>query len=179
MIRKIIDIKNPRLRQKSKPVNKIDKQVLGIIADLRDTLTAQKDPEGVGLAAPQIGKNLKVFIINHEGQKRVIINPKIISRSAKNKPHYAKASRGQREILEGCLSLPNYYGPLNRNLSIKIEYLDEKGDKKIEEFKGFLAQIVQHEIDHLNGILFIDRILEQKTPLYKFDKGDWEEVELV
>src|SRR3972149_9534299 len=155
MEKRVLGVKDLRLRKKSQAVGKIDKKVKDLIADLKDTLEAQKNPEGVGLAAPQVGKNLKVFIINHEGQKRVIINPKILSKSKDKRATKKKISR--KEILEGCLSLPNYYGPLNRSLSIKIEYLDEKGDKKVEEFKGFLAQIVQHEIDHLNGILFIAR----------------------
>lgn len=80
--------------------------------------------------------------------------------------------------MEGCLSIPHYYGPLTRKESITIEYLDEKGKKQKEKFEGFDAQIVQHEIDHLNGKLFVDKLLNQKKPLYKFNKeGEWEEVD--
>jgi methionyl-tRNA formyltransferase len=80
--------------------------------------------------------------------------------------------------MEGCLSLPNFYGPLTRSPKIKVEYQNERGEK-IKEFRsGFEAQIIQHEVDHLNGVLFIDRLLEQKKPLFELVNGEWEEVEL-
>lgn len=174
MVQKIISVKSPKLRIKSKKVTKIDKKVKKIIADMKDTLKAQKDPEGVGLAAPQIGQNLRIFLINYEKQKKVIINPKIIKISKEK----GLKEKKEKNLLEGCLSLPHYYGPIKRARKIKIEYLTEDGGQKIEEFTGFFSQIIQHEIDHLNGILFIDRILEQKAPLYQADGGQWEEVEL-
>ena len=80
--------------------------------------------------------------------------------------------------MEGCLSLPNFYGPLKRADYVKIKYLNEYGEEKIEEFKGFFAQIVLHEIDHLEGILFIDRLLTAKKPLFRLKGKEWEEVEL-
>ena len=103
------------------------------------------------------------------------MNPEILSVGkipTKNK------SKRKKSILEGCLSLPYYYGPLTRAPKIKIKYLDEKGNETVEEFSGFLAQIVQHEIDHLNGVLFIDHIIKEKKPLYKVHGDDWEEVDL-
>ena len=178
MVQKIIQSGDPILRKLSKPVEKIDKKVLGLIQDLKDTLAVQKDPEGVGLAAPQIGKNLRVFAVDFKSLKRIVINPEIIaidkaSHSTKN------TSNKKSEILEGCLSLPHYYGPLKREGFIKIKYLDENGKEIIEEFKDFNAQIMLHEIDHLNGFLFVDRLLEQKKKLYKLDTDDeWEEVEI-
>jgi peptide deformylase len=81
--------------------------------------------------------------------------------------------------MEGCLSLPDYYGPLQRSNKIKIKYLDLTGKQKEEEFTGLAAQIVQHEIDHLNGIMFVSKLLEQKAPLYKLEKNEWVEVELI
>ena len=177
MVQKIIQSGEKKLREVSKPVLKVDKKILRLVQDLKDTLAVQKDPEGVGLAAPQIGVNLRVFAINFKNLKRIIINPEIIE--IKNKPLSAKASRGKNEILEGCLSLPHYYGPLKREDYVKVTYLDENGKEVIEKFKDFDAQIILHEIDHLNGVLFIDRLLEQKKKLYKLDKNDeWEEVEL-
>ena len=177
MVQKIIQSGDPILRKLSKPIEKIDKKVLGLIQDLKDTLAVQKDPEGVGLAAPQIGKNLRVFAVDFKTLKRIVINPEIIE--IKKESHSAKASRGKSEILEGCLSLPHYYGPLKREDFVKIKYLDENGKEIIEEFKDFDAQIMLHEIDHLNGFLFVDRLLEQKKTLYKLDTDDeWEEVEI-
>lgn len=178
MIQKIIQSGDPILRRVSKPVQAIDRKILNLIQDLQDTLSVQKDPEGVGLAAPQIGKNLRVFAINFKNLKRIVINPEIIE--IKNKPYSAKASQNKKsEILEGCLSLPYYYGPLKREGLVKLKYLDQNGKEIIEEFKDFNAQIILHEIDHLNGFLFIDRLLEQKKKLYKLDNNDeWEEVQI-
>lgn len=179
MIQKVIDVQNPILRQKAKKVDKIDKKILNLINNMKDTLKSQKDPEGVGLAAPQIGKSLQIFVIDYKNLQRVIINPQIISverSKAKTKPKSKK--KESNEILEGCLSLPHYYGPIKRAGKIKIKYQNEVNKEIEEEFTKFNAQIIQHEIDHLNGILFIDKILEQKAPLYKFDGDDWEEVEL-
>lgn len=173
---KVIGVRDPHLRKKSLEVSAVDKKIKSLVADLWDTLAAQKDPEGVGLAAPQVGKNLRIFVAIHEGEKRVVINPKVISIGKSEKQEKTKK---KKQILEGCLSLPHYYGPLTRSKTIKLEYLNEDGKKITEEFTGFMAQIMQHEIDHLNGVLFVDRILEQKQPLYKFENDEWEEVDLV
>lgn len=184
MIRKILRSGDPKLREISRPVIKIDSKILKIIQDLKETLAIQKDPEGVGLAAPQIGKNLRIFVVNYKDLNRVIINPEIVeahpSQATGHKPEPTKS-----EILEGCLSLPNYYGPLKRNQKLKIKYqtLEMINGQwlmvnKTESFSGFNAQIILHEIDHLNGVLFLDRLLEQKESLYKLEKNKWEEVEL-
>lgn len=181
MVKRIIQSGEKKLREVSKPILRIDKKIKALIQDLRDTLAVQKDPEGVGLAAPQIGINLRAFAIDFKNLKRIVINPEIISVSDTKKINRqsGKVKRSKPEILEGCLSLPHYYGPLKREDYIKIKYLDENGKEIIEEFRDFNAQIVLHEIDHLNGFLFIDRLLEQKKKLYKLDADDtWEEVEL-
>lgn len=176
MIRKILGTKNPTLREKSKTVGKIDKKIIEIITDLKDTLEVQKDPEGVGLAAPQIGKNLRIFVAKYKNFDRVVINPEIIKIENTKKE---RAKDGKKEILEGCLSLPYYYGPLKRAARITIKYLNQNGESVTETFEGFQAQIIMHEIDHLNGILFIDRLISENKPLYKIDGDEWEEVELV
>jgi len=180
MIRKIVQSGDPVLKKISKPVVKIDKKIKKLITDLKDTLKIQKDPEGVGLAAPQIGVNLRVFHIRYRGFERIVINPEII-KIEKNikKKESRKTSHWKNEILEGCLSLPNYYGPLKRAHSVTIRYLDEYGKETTETFKGFHAQIVLHEIDHLNGIMFVERLLEQEKKLYELNsKDEWEEVEI-
>lgn len=176
MIQKVVDVKSSVLREKAKEVSKIDKKILSLIKDMKDTLRIQKDPEGVGLAAPQIGKSYQIFVIDYKKFKRVIINPKIIKISKVKK---LNTETKKKDILEGCLSLPHYYGPIKRASKIEIEYMNEEWEKQTEKFKGFEAQIIQHEMDHLNGILFIDKILEQKAPLYKFHGDEWEEVEIL
>jgi peptide deformylase len=176
MVQKIIDVKNPKLRQVSKEVTQFDKKLMQLIRDMQDTLAAQDDPEGVGLAAPQIGKNMRLFLIEYNRQNKVVINPQILEIDTEKVVNKKKSSR---EVLEGCLSLPHYYGPINRAKRVLLSYQDETGEKHTEEFKGFMAHIVQHEIDHLNGVLFLDRIFEQDAPLYKYTKDKWEEVDLI
>jgi peptide deformylase len=176
MKREIIPVNNPSLRKKSKRVKKIDKKILALIDDLKDTLTAQKDPEGIGLAAPQIGKNLQVFVMRFNDKLKVIINPRVLEVS---KQKIKSKKKGGRKIMEGCLSIPNYYGYVTRAFKIKIKYLSPNGKEKIETFSGTPAQIVQHEIDHLKGLLFVDRLLEQKQYLYECIDGEWEKVDLI
>jgi len=175
MVQKVLPSKDSRLRSVSKKVTKIDKKVLSLISDLEDTLSVQKDPEGVGLAAHQIGKNLRIFVVNHKTFKKVFINPEVIE--IKNDKNIKKPK--SHDILEGCLSLPNYYGPVDRPNFVKIKYMDKNGMEVEEEFKNLSAQIVLHEIDHLNGVLFIDKLFEQKKPLYKFEGKEWEEIQLI
>jgi peptide deformylase len=179
MVKKILLSSDPILRRISKPVGKIDKKVSALIKDLKDTLNVQKDPEGVGLAAPQIGKNLRVFVAKYKDFEKVVINPEIVKIGPESKKKSSGKKRPGKEILEGCLSLPYYYGPLKRAGKITIKYMDEKGENLTETFEGFHAQIIMHEIDHLEGILFIDHLLGEGKPLYKVEGDEWEEVELL
>jgi peptide deformylase len=172
MIRDIVPATDPKLRQKSKPIIKIDKKTLSLIKDMKDTLIAQRDPEGIGLAAPQIGKNVRIFIMMPDKDITVVINPNILEITLTEK------KKRRSRLMEGCLSLPHYYGPLRRAEKVKLEYLNENGAIIKNEFTGLEAQIVLHEVDHLNGVLFVDRLLEQKKPLYEYKNGEWEEVQL-
>ena len=174
MIMNLVDAKDPVLRSKAKKVKKIDKKIKKLIEDMKQTLDAQSDPEGVGLAAPQVGKSLQIFIAKYDDLTKVVINPEIV----KIKKLTKKDKEKKPKIMEGCLSLPHYYGPLIRSKAVTIKYMDENGKDKQEKFEGFPAQIVLHEIDHLQGTLFIDRLLEQERPLYEFSDGEWAEVEL-
>ncbi|MGD0522997.1 MAG: peptide deformylase [Candidatus Microgenomates bacterium] len=175
MVRKIIRSGDPRLAAISKPVLKIDKKILKIRSDLEDTLKAQKDPEGVGLAACQIGVNLRMFAMIDKNQIKTLINPELLTA----KPTTKKSTKVKNKILEGCLSLPNYYSPITRNYQARVKYTDYRGKEIIETFTGMSAQIIQHEIDHLNGIIFVQRLIEQKKPLYELKGDDWQEVELI
>lgn len=181
MVRKIVLSTDLKLRKISKPVGTIDKKVKGIIKDLKDTLFTQKEPEGVGLAAPQIGKNIRIFLANYKGFTRLVINPEIIKvENIKKTKHKKSEHEHEHEILEGCLSLVGYYGPLKRASKVTLKYLNEDGEDVLETFSGFHAQIILHEVDHLDGILFVDKLIEQKKKLYKINKNDeWEEVTIV
>lgn len=177
MVRKVLKAGHSTLRETSKPVKKVDKEVKELIRDLKDTLVVQEDPEGVGLAAPQIGENLRIFVMRHNKKLKTIINPEVLSKK-EGKRKKKKKKNKKASTMEGCLSIPHYYGPIRRAESLELEYMNEKGEKVKEEFKGFPAQIVEHEIDHLDGVLFVDRLLEQKKPLFKLNENEeWEEVD--
>ncbi len=175
MILKIVSSSHPALRQKAKEIKKIDKKIKSLAQDLIDTLAAQKDPEGVGLAACQVGKPLSMFaFLDKDNKIRVVINPKVISYTQDD----SKKQKKKDKILEGCLSLPNFYGNVKRPIKVILEYQNLEGTKKKESFTGFQAHIIAHEIDHLNGVLFTDHILKEKKPLFEYKNGEWEEVEI-
>src|SRR5258708_7890839 len=170
----IIKAPNSVLSQKAKAVGVVTPAIHELIADMKKTLLAAQDPEGVGLAAPQIGKSVQVFIAKPTTKSpiTIYINPQIKilpENKTKAKPQTAK-KKHDTSHLEGCLSLQNIWGTVVRAPKIEITYMDETGATQTETVTGFLATIMQHEFDHLNGILFPKRVLEQKGTLYKSTK---------
>lgn len=174
----IITAPNPILSQQSRPIKKVTREILAIIDQLKKTLLEAKDPKGVGLATSQIGKSLRIFVIKPTPKSpfTVFINPEIIWES-KEKTEKGVPKRANK--FEGCLSLPEIWGMVHRATKIKVRYqtidlklktTDQRLTTKSHTFSGFLATIIQHEIDHLNGILFTQRVLEQKEKLYKLTK---------
>lgn len=146
---KILTIGNPILRKKSNPVKKVDKYIEKLVEELKKTLIKSEIP-AVGLSAPQIGELLRVIVYRENDKIYSLINPKIVKKKSKIK------------FEEGCLSIPGVYGEVERSNTILIQALNLSG-KTIEIVKeGLPAVIVQHEIDHLDGILFIDRIKDLK-----------------
>ncbi len=173
----IVNSPNPVLSSKAKSVKKIDTNIKKVIANMIDALNSATDPIGVGLAAPQIGESLRIFITKPtpNSKIRIFINPEIINISLEKKVDPKIRSKKTKKgpiKLEGCLSLPNIWGEVKRNSSITITFLDEKGNRKEETFTGFMATIIQHEIDHLEGVLFPKRVLEQKRTLFKSSKNE-------
>ena len=178
----IVTVPHPVLRQVAKPVEKIDKKILRIIEEMRKALLAARDPEGVGLAAPKIGVPLRIFFIRPDLKKepRLFINPDIIRYSQRTLNPSSKNG-----IYEGCLSIPRHFAPIKRSSSVTIKYhvpVMQNGkwllSKKTAVLSGFSAHIVQHETDHLNGVLFIDHVLSQNTKLFRVSGKEWEEVSL-
>lgn len=174
----IVKAPNPVLSQKAKEIVKFDKSLKNLISEMAETLANAKDPEGIGLAAPQIGKSLKLFIIK-EGNKaplRVFINPEIElskNKSLKIEKRPKDASKPAKDFkMEGCLSLGDIWGQVKRYPKLTITFQDETGATHTEEHKGFYATIIQHEYDHLQGILFPKRVLEQKGKLYRSKKDN-------
>lgn len=132
-------------------------EMVELLADMEKTMI---EKDGAGLAAPQIGKNLRIIIVNNEKENLVMINPQI-----------TKKSWGRKTELEGCLSVVDeqgeiYYEKVARHKKISGIYYDRQGKKQKINASDLLARAIQHEIDHLDGILFIDRVEEQKKSNY-------------
>lgn len=201
----IVKAPSPVLRTPAKTVEKLDKRIIQIINNLYQSLLTKKDPEGVGIAAPQIGESLRIFFIRPFEESSatkpaptLFINPEIT--------HFSRdtiSPRTKGNLLEGCLSLPGYYGFVRRSKSITVKYQslsipvrDRKTSSDFQNpyadpnpdsyvlndcshtFSGFTAQVIQHEQDHLNGVMFIDRVLEQNGKLYEVKGENWQEVSL-
>jgi len=167
---KIITIPNPLLRQKSTAVD-INAQTKALIKQLKETLVAEEGTiKGVGLAAVQIRAPKKVFLAYSKKSNKILtfINPRITWYS-KSK---TKGVPDSKNKYEGCLSLPNKWGIVCRAKAIKITYQSESGIIQSRKFADQIATIIQHEYDHLFGILFIDRILEQKGKIYELAKDE-------
>ena len=139
---KIVELGEEILKEKAKPVKTVNANINKLLNNLADTLYSAK---GAGLAAPQIGISKRVAVVDIGEGLHELINPEIVS------------SSGQETDLEGCLSIPGIIGDVTRAASVKVSYMDRHSKVKILNAKGMLARALQHEIDHLEGILFIDR----------------------
>jgi peptide deformylase len=165
----IVTVPDPILRKKTKRVTSIDKSVKKLIADMRETLHAE--PGRVGLAAPQVGVSLRITVIclpEEEGatekpQDIILINGEIIRR------------KGQRLVNEGCLSIPGYIGELYRAETVTAKGLDITGKEIRIKGEGLLSQALEHEIDHLDGTLYIDKLASPEA-LHKLEPEDVERV---
>ena len=140
---KILKYPNPLLRKRSKAVKKIDGAISKLVADMAETMHLAP---GVGLAGPQVGELVRVIVVDIGEGLIAIINPKVVKRG------------GEQTYVEGCLSLPKLEGPVTRSSSVAVTGLDEKGRPVTLEAVELLATVIQHEIDHLDGKLFIDRV---------------------
>jgi len=144
---------DPVLRQKAKRVTKIDDSIQKLIDDMIDTLRA--DPNRAGLAAPQVGVLLRVAVIEVPEQELItMINPEIVKKE------------GERIVQEGCLSIPGYFGEIKRAVTVKVKARDRYGKEFRLKAQGLLAQALEQEIEHLDGILYIDH-LESPEKLFE------------
>ncbi len=136
---------DPVLRQKAKKVSTVDRSIKKLIKDMRETLHA--DVGRAGLAAPQVGVSLRVVVIGlPDTEDIILVNPEIVR------------GKGEQVVSEGCLSVPGYMGQLRRAEAVTVKGLDGNGKPLRIRAEGFLAQALQHEIDHLNGMLYVDRM---------------------
>ncbi len=164
---------DPILIQVAKPVTKFDKKLQEYLKDMRHLLVTAKDPIGVGIAAPQAGIPYRIFLArpSEDDEVETFINPEITAIKD------GKSKKRKKKILEGCLSIPNIWGNVARKGEVTLAYQDENGKKHTQTFKGFMAVIIQHEMDHLNGILFTRRVIEQNEVLYRSYKNEHGEEE--
>lgn len=165
---KIITTPDPRLRQIAKPIVFWDKKLEKEIAEMITLLKAAKDPEGVGLAATQVGLDRRLFVISDKSIT-VFINPVILSSS---KTMLSNKIEAKKRYLEGCLSVPELWGFVDRPYSITVSYQEPVTLNQITKtFTNFQSSYFQHELDHLDGILFTDRIIAQKGEILKETKN--------
>ncbi|WP_312807163.1 peptide deformylase [Agrobacterium cavarae] len=162
-IKPLIILPDPLLRQQSKPVETVDSEIQRLADDMLETMY---DAPGIGLAAIQIGVPRRMLVIDlsrddEENKPQVFINPEIL-----------KVSDEVSTYEEGCLSIPDYYAEVERPASLTVGYVDRDGKQQTVEADGLLATCLQHEIDHLNGVLFIDHIsrLKRDMVIKKFTK---------
>lgn len=142
-LRNIVLDGDPILRKTCRPVDKVDDRIRMILDDMIETM---RDAQGCGLAAPQIGMMRRMFVAEPaEGEVYCFVNPELIT------------LEGEQECVEGCLSLPGYQGTVMRPQKVKIKGLDYNGEEQEYEFEGFHANVICHEFDHLEGILYKDK----------------------
>jgi peptide deformylase len=147
---------HPVLRQRAKRVRNIDGSVQRLIDDMVETM---HEAQGAGLAAPQVGVSLRVIVIELPGEETLaLVNPQIVKRS------------GERPVEEGCLSVPGYRGEIKRSVKVVAKGLDRHGREVRVKGEELMAQALEHEIDHLNGVLYIDH-LESIDKLSKLEPG--------
>lgn len=163
-IKPLIILPDPLLRQVSQPVERIDAESLRLASDMLETMY---DAPGIGLAAIQIGvpRRLLVIDVSKDGEEKtplVVFNPEILT-----------SSDARSTYEEGCLSIPDYYAEVERPAAVTVKYVDRDGREQQLEADGLLATCLQHEIDHLNGTLFIDHIsrLKREIVIRKFTKA--------
>jgi len=146
----ITDQQNRILRGKAKRVGRIDGYVRRLIDDMVETM---REAPGVGLAAPQVGVPLRVIVVEYENEQYSLVNPEIVKRS------------GEVTDEEGCLSAPHWQGPVSRATSLVVKGRDREGKEVRIKAEGWLARIFQHEVDHLEGLLFLDHV-EDKSKIH-------------
>ena len=176
---KIVIAPHPTLSQKSQIIQSFDKKTVKFSQDLEKTLFNQA--QGIGLAAPQVAKNWRIFVINlPQKSSQIFINPEITAHSKEKKyfKTYLANEQPEQPFLEGCLSIPNIYGTVKRWPKISARWFDLRGKKHQKQFHDLAAIVFQHEYDHLEGILFTQRVLEEKGEMFRKENDQLEKISL-
>jgi peptide deformylase len=155
ILRQIAQLGQPVLRELARPiVNPRDPAIQALIDDMLVTVA---DVDGVGIAAPQVYEPLALFIVASRPNRRYPHAP-VMEPTAMLNPELLWASNDTETGWEGCLSIPGIRGPVRRHQRVRVRYLTREGEIREEEYKGFLARIFQHEFDHINGLVYLDRV---------------------
>ena len=175
---KIVIAPHLALSQKSQPIRTFDKKVARFSQALEKVLLNQT--QGIGLAAPQVAKNWRIFVLNLPHKlPQTFINPRIITHSKEKKYFKVQDSdQPKQPFLEGCLSIPNIYGTVKRWPEISTQWFDLKGKKHQKKFHNLGAIVFQHEYDHLEGILFPQRVLGEKGEIFQNKNSQLEKISL-
>jgi len=161
-VREIRVYPDPILKQRCTPIERVDAAVDALIQDLIDTMV--DSGHSVGVAAPQIGVSRRVVVVDVSRSKLgakdnhgllVMVNPEILERE------------GEKTMREGCMSVPDYTGNVTRAKRVMVQFRDREGHERVVRAKGFEAVAIQHEIDHLDGLLFLDRVSSLKTDVFR------------
>jgi peptide deformylase len=161
-VQKILTFPHPLLKKRAHPITSLDEHIMGLIEDLVDTM--RDGPGSVGVAAPQIGVSLSACVVDVSNSRHgkennhgllIMLNPEIV------------AADGSAVMREGCMSVPDYTGEVERATAVTVKYLNLLGEQQTVAASGFEAVAIQHELDHLDGILFLDRIVSLKTGLFR------------
>lgn len=169
-VKRIVEIPDPILKKKTQKVGQITDEIKEIAKDLVDTVKQAKDPEGAGLAATQIGYSKRMCVVRNfyesfdktlvnQSDDYVLINPKIVSKSKETDTDW-----------EGCLSVPDKYGKVERYNKIKVTAQDLDGETIKIKASGYFSRTIQHEIDHLDGVLFTDKVIGETVSEQKFNE---------
>lgn len=163
-VREVLVYPDPRLKEPAEDVTEINDKIKQVIQDLNDSMDSTD--HSVGIAATQIGEPYRIIAIDpgknkkcelHHGRK-IMINPEIMK------------WEGMLQFREGCMSVPDYTGNVNRARKIVVSYQDENLEKRVFETEDFEAILIQHETDHLDGVLFVDRVISRRTDLFRRKK---------
>lgn len=163
-VREVLVYPDPVLKEISEDVTELNDKIKQVIEDLKDTMDSSS--HSVGIAAPQIGELYRIIAIDpgknpkceQSHGRQIMINPVILK------------WEGITPFREGCMSVPDYTGNVNRARKVLVQYLDENLEEKVIETEGFEAILIQHESDHLDGVLFIDRVISRRTDLFRRKK---------
>jgi peptide deformylase len=161
----IVTYDDPLLRNEAKPVDELNEEISVLITDMFETMY---NSHGVGLAAPQIGKSVQLFVIDADTMTEELDDEEDVGAMVFINPQILKTAGEKIKMEEGCLSIPDVRDEVTRPDTIVITYRDRHFEEKTEEFSGWVSRVIQHEYDHLKGVLFLDHLSSFRRRFHRF-----------